>query len=62
MKVAISARGASLDAQVDPRFGRCATFVLVETDDLTFTALANEGAASGSGAGIQAARRVAGGA
>ncbi len=60
MKVAISARGPSLDAEVDPRFGRCATFVLVETEDLSFTAVANDAAASGSGAGIEAARRVAG--
>ena len=34
MKVAVTASGPSLDAQVDPRFGRCAYFVFVESDDM----------------------------
>ena len=37
MKVAVSATGSTLDAPVDPRFGRCEVFVLVETDDMTET-------------------------
>jgi predicted Fe-Mo cluster-binding NifX family protein len=56
MKVAISATGASLDAAVDPRFGRCSTFVLVETDDMTFEAIENGNSSLGGGAGIQSAQ------
>jgi len=32
MRIAVTSTGPSLDAAVDPRFGRCAWFVLVETD------------------------------
>lgn len=59
MKVAVTSTGRSLDAAMDPRFGRCACFVLVETDDMSFEAVDNTSAAMGGGAGIQAARTVA---
>ena len=59
MKVAVTAKGDTLDAQVDPRFGRCATFLIVESDDMTFEVVDNSGAAAGGGAGIQAAQQVA---
>jgi predicted Fe-Mo cluster-binding NifX family protein len=59
MKVAVSAQAPSLGAAVDPRFGRAAYFVLVETDDMTFEALENSSRNLGGGAGIQAARWMA---
>jgi predicted Fe-Mo cluster-binding NifX family protein len=59
MKVAVSSSGKDLNAPLDPRFGRCPYFVIVETEDMTFEVLANEAGASGGGAGIQAARQVA---
>ena len=59
MKIAISSMGRDLDAQIDPRFGRCAYFIIVETDDLTFEAFDNENIALGGGAGIQSAQFVA---
>lgn len=59
MLVGVTATGPSLDAPLDPRFGRCAYFLLVETDDLTFEAVDNEGRALGGGAGIQSARLIA---
>lgn len=59
MKVAISATGTTLDAAVDPRFGRCSTFVLVETDDMTFEAVDNGNSSLGGGAGIQSAQLMA---
>ena len=58
MKVAISSSGKNLDAQIDPRFGRCEYFVIVETDDMSFEVFANEGMAVSGGAGIQAAMFV----
>lgn len=59
MKVAISATGKTLDAAVDPRFGRCSTLIFVETDDMSFEAIDNGNSSLGGGAGIQTARLVA---
>lgn len=59
MKIAVSSSGMDLSAQIDPRFGRCAFFVIVETDDMSFEAFNNESIALGGGAGIQAAQFVA---
>jgi predicted Fe-Mo cluster-binding NifX family protein len=59
MKIAVSSTGRDLDSQVDPRFGRCAYFVIVETDDMSFNAFDNENIALGGGAGIQSAQFVA---
>ena len=59
MKVALSANGKDLDANIDPRFGRCAYFIVVDTDDMSFEAFDNESIALGGGAGIQAAQFVA---
>jgi len=58
MKIAVTSNGSTLDDQVDPRFGRCAHFVIVETDDMSFEAIANSNAAAGGGAGIQSAQLV----
>jgi predicted Fe-Mo cluster-binding NifX family protein len=58
VKVAVTSKGATLDDQVDPRFGRCSNFVIVETDDMTFEAVENRNAAAGGGAGIQSAQLV----
>ena len=59
MKVAVSSNGDNLDAQLDPRFGRCVFFLVVNPDDLSFEAFNNESAAQGGGAGIQAAQFLA---
>jgi len=59
MKIAVTSRGATLEDAVDPRFGRCAWFVVVDTDDMSFEAVENANAAAGGGAGIQSAQLVA---
>ncbi len=59
MKVAVSASGKDLGAPIDPRFGRCAYFILVETEDMSFEVFDNENIALGGGAGIQSAQFVA---
>lgn len=59
MKVVVTSTGANLDAEVDPRFGRCAYFVIVETDDMSFKALPNPNVAAGGGAGIGAGQLMA---
>jgi predicted Fe-Mo cluster-binding NifX family protein len=59
MKVAVSATGTDVDAQVDPRFGRCQYLVIVDADTMEFEAITNSSAGAMSGAGIQAAQTVA---
>ena len=59
MKIAISTSGRDLDAPIDPRFGRCALFIIVDTDDMTFEVFDNESIVLSGGAGIQAAQFIA---
>ncbi|MDM8515858.1 NifB/NifX family molybdenum-iron cluster-binding protein [Desulfobacterales bacterium HSG16] len=55
MKVAVSSTGNNLNSQIDPRFGRCTYFIIVETDDMSFETFKNENMALSGGAGIQSA-------
>jgi predicted Fe-Mo cluster-binding NifX family protein len=59
MKIAVTAANPSLDGTIDPRFGRCPYFLIVETDDMRFEAVANPSLSLGGGAGIQAAQLMA---
>lgn len=58
--IAVSAESSSLDAPVDPRFGRAAGFVIVDTEAEGMTFLSNaEAATLSGGAGIHAAETIA---
>jgi len=60
MKVAISVTDNSLDADIDPRFGRCAFLIVVESDTMEIVGGGrNEFAAAPGGAGTQTAQRAA---
>ncbi len=62
MKIAISALGKGLDAKIDPRFGRCDYFVIVEVENGDIKGVENidnDAAESSRGAGIRAAQIVA---
>ncbi len=59
MRVAVSSTGEDLNAQLDPRFGRCAYFLVVDPDNMSFEAFENKSAVQGGGAGIQAAQFLA---
>ncbi len=59
MKVAVTATEPSVDGRVDPRFGRCPFFIIVETDDMSFQAIENTSVTLGGGAGIQSAQLMA---
>jgi len=59
MKIAVTATGPDLEAKVDPRFGRCPYFLIVETDNLSFEAIENPNLALGGGAGVQSGQLMA---
>ena len=58
MKIAITASGDNLDSQLDPRFGRCQNFIIIESDTMEFEAMPNESAMASGGAGIQTAQNI----
>jgi predicted Fe-Mo cluster-binding NifX family protein len=58
MKIAVTSVGKELDAQVDPRFGRAACFIVVETESMEFEAVENGNVAAAGGAGINSAKAV----
>lgn len=58
MKICITAQGDTLDAQVDPRFGRCAYFIIAETDTDEFEAIDNGNIHARGGAGVQSGQLV----
>lgn len=60
MKIGISATGPDLDTEVDPRFGRCRYFVVVDPETMQFESIDNSGAAAAGGAGIATAQMIAG--
>ena len=58
--IAITSESPSLDSLVDPRFGRTAGFLIVDSDTMEFEYVDNGSAQTMSqGAGIQAAENVA---
>jgi len=59
MKVAITSTGTSLDSNVDPRFGRCAYFIIYDIDNDTFEFIENASRQAMGGAGIQAGQLMA---
>ncbi len=59
VKVAVSSTGPDMNSQVNPRFGRCQYFLIVDTDTMNAEAIQNTAAMASGGAGIQAAQVVA---
>jgi len=60
MKVCVSSQGNTLNSQVDPRFGRCLYFLVVDTGTLEYEAIKNPNIDAMGGAGIQSGQLVAG--
>jgi predicted Fe-Mo cluster-binding NifX family protein len=59
MKIAVSSRGPGLDSQVDPRFGRAAYLLIIDTVSSEIEVIDNaENLNAFKGAGIQAAAAV----
>jgi predicted Fe-Mo cluster-binding NifX family protein len=60
MKIAVTVTTPDLDADIDPRFGRCLHFIVVDLDTMECEALDNSAAMAGGGAGIAAAQNLTG--
>jgi predicted Fe-Mo cluster-binding NifX family protein/ferredoxin len=56
MKIAVTSTGPTLDDSVEARFGRCAYFLIIDTDKMQHEAIENPNIALGGGAGIQSAQ------
>jgi predicted Fe-Mo cluster-binding NifX family protein len=58
MKICVTSQGKDLGAEVDPRFGRCRYFLIIDTETFDFEAVENGSASASGGAGIQSAQLV----
>jgi len=58
-KICVTSQGDNLNSQVDPRFGRCQYFIIVDTETLEFEPIKNSNTDSMGGAGIQSGQLVA---
>ena len=58
MKIVVTANGAGLDAAASPVFGRCLTYVFVDTDTMQCESVENPAIGAAGGAGIQAAQFI----
>jgi predicted Fe-Mo cluster-binding NifX family protein len=59
MKILLTTASPDIEAQLDPRFGRGAYFLIVDADTLEWRALPNPSLSARGGAGIQAAQYAA---
>lgn len=59
MKIILSTISPSLDSDIDPRFGRGATLLVVDTETMQAEGHPNPGVNASGGAGIQAAQFAA---
>ena len=59
MKIAVTSKGGSLNAQMDERFGRCKYFIIVDSDTMRFNAVFNPSTDVSGGAGPLAASKIA---
>lgn len=59
MKLAITSTGSSLSSEMDPRFGRAAYFIIIDSDTMEFKAVENrQNINLPQGAGIQAGKTI----
>ena len=59
MNICVTSQGDNLDAPVDPRFGRCQYFIIVDTETLQYKAISNPNIDARGGAGIQSGQVMA---
>ncbi len=59
MKILLSTLNASIDSDIDPRFGRATNFLIIDPETLEWQGVENPAIHAPGGAGIQAAQFVA---
>lgn len=59
MKICITAQGKDVESQVDPRFGRCQNFIVVDTETGEARAMDNTNKDGMGGVGIQSGQMMA---
>lgn len=58
MKICVTAQGQNLKSKIDPRFGRCDYFLVLNEDGELVKNLSNPGSKTSKGAGIKAAQAI----
>ena len=59
MKIAVTAKDGNLSAEVDPRFGRAAYIIIIDTETMDYEVIDNKSNVDAfKGAGIQAATTI----
>ena len=58
MILCITSESDTLDSPVDPRFGRCQYFVIIDTETMQFEAVRNPNIDSMGGAGVQSGQMM----
>jgi len=58
MKIVVTSDGTDLEAPVSPVFGRCSTYIFVDTESMEFEVVSNPAISAPGGAGIQAAQFI----
>ncbi len=58
MRICITATGPDLDSTIDPRFGRCNYFVILNEKGELIKSIKNQAATTMRGAGVQAAQII----
>jgi predicted Fe-Mo cluster-binding NifX family protein len=58
MKIGIASMGNNLESQVDPKFGRCAYFIIADPDTMDFEAVNNMNIGASGGAGIRSGQLI----
>jgi len=53
MRIAVSSTGRGPESEIDPRFGRCAYFIIIDRDSMDYQVHNNENMALGRSAGIR---------
>jgi len=56
MKIAVTSKGRETESEIDLRFGRCAYFIIFDTETGAAEPVENIGADSSTGAGVKAAQ------
>jgi predicted Fe-Mo cluster-binding NifX family protein len=59
VKICITSSGDNLNSNVDPRFGRCEKFIIIDTETMDYKVIENQNATNAGGAGIQSSQLVA---